>query len=113
MPPIRKNASILKPAEIPILDEEDENSFGTFKIRIIKWKKITKVKKSDQGTMIFLTLNPKGRAFMAAQNISDELLESNDGVQILLDELEKLFVPDKLRHRMDVFETLLNILENS
>ena len=102
--PRKTNTQVTRSADIPILDEEDEAGYDSWKIRVKKWSKVTKEKKSNQGNLLFLTLDPKGKAFMVAQHISEELLETNQGVQALLDELDKLFIPDKLRHRVDIYD---------
>ena len=102
--PRKTNTQVTRSADIPILDEEDEAGYDSWKIRVKKWSKVTKEKKSNQGNLLFLTLDPKGKAFMVAQHISEELLETTQGVQALLDELDKLFIPDKLRHRVDLYD---------
>ena len=41
--------------------------------------------------------------------MDDEILKSNNGVKAILDKLDDHFIPDKLQHRIDVWDTFWDI----
>ena len=58
------------------------------------WMKFTKIKKSEQGA--FLTVKAlKGEARSLAPSMPEEQLDANDGVEVLMKELDKLYLKDK------------------
>ena len=96
-----------KPAEIPLLDEEGLN-YEMWRIRITSWVKVSPEKKSKLATLIFVSLPHK--AFMAARHIDGDIMESAGGVKALLEKLDEIYLPDKLRHRLDVFEQFCGLI---
>ena len=89
-----------KTLDIPELDDSG-NEYINWKIRINKWGTVTNVPKAKRATLIQLALGDKG--FQATKWIPDEILKSNEGVKTLLDTLDEVYIPDKLRHRIAVF----------
>ena len=104
MPNKRQNEG--KPADIPKLDD-DGHDYANWKIRIKKWCTVSKEKISMRATNIQLTLGEKG--FEATKYISEEILKSNTGVAALIEELDKLYIPDKLGKRIVVFRQLYDL----
>ena len=91
---------------IPILGEEVEK-YDSFKFLLGKWCKITKIPPNERANHIILTL--RGKALLAAQHMSDEDIESENGVEKLVKVLDSVYVPDKLRHRLDVYVKFSNL----
>ena len=89
-----------KTTEIPAL-EDDGNEYINWKIRINKWTTVTNVPKAKRATLIQLALGDKG--FQATKWIPDEILKSSEGVKTLLETLDEIYIPDKLRHRIAIF----------
>ena len=77
----------------PVLSESGEN-YEEWKKLTKYWMKFTKIKKSEQGA--FLTVKAlKGEARSLALSIPEEQLDANDGVDVLMKELDKLYLKDK------------------
>ena len=89
-----------KSIDVPVL-EENGNDYINWKIRINKWTTVTNVPKSKRATLIQLSLGEKG--FQATKWITNEVLTSSEGVRILLETLDEIYIPDKLRHRIAIF----------
>ena len=89
---------VKKAIDIPPLDE-DGKDFVNWRLRVRKWCKISKEDK--KALCIQVALGPK--AFQATKHIAEDRLESEEGVDILLETLEKHFIPDKLRNRINMF----------
>ena len=89
-----------KTLDIPEFNDSG-NEYINWKIRINKWGTVTNVPKAKRATLIQLALGDKG--FQATKWIPDEILKSNEGVKTLLDTLDEVYIPDKLRHRIAVF----------
>ena len=89
---------VKKATDIPPLDEEGKD-FVNWILRVRKWCKISKEDK--KALCIQVALGPK--AFQATKHIDEEKLDSEEGVDILLETLEKHFIPDKLRNRINMF----------
>ena len=89
-----------KTTEIPAL-EDDGNEYINWKIRINKWTTVTNVPKAKRATLIQLALGDKG--FQATKWIPDEILKSSEGVKTLLETLDEIYIPDKVRHRIAIF----------
>lgn len=77
----------------PVLSESGEN-YEEWKKLTKYWMKFTKIKKSEQGA--FLTVKAlKGEARSLALSIPEEQLDADDGVDVLMKELDKLYLKDK------------------
>ena len=104
MPP--KNNTGDDSIPVPIL-EDNGNNYDDYKLRVRKWCRVSKVRKSYQATRIQLKLQTK--AFNHTKHIPDDTLFSVNGVDALLEKLDELYIPDKLRHRIEVYKTFSNL----
>ena len=102
MPPKNKNnQSTVRVVDVPKLDDDGANYFN-WKLRTQKWCLISKVPISERALSIQCGL--VGDAFEVTEHITVEDLQSKDGVKILLEALDEFYIPDKLRHRIEVFD---------
>ena len=99
MPP-KNNQQSAKPAELPKLDDDGKN-FNNWKLRIEKWRIISKVPIKDQAIAVQCTFGDKG--FEATKHLTNETLQTKEGLSLLLEALEEFYIPDKLRYRIEVF----------
>ena len=104
MPPKSKQVNG-KPTDVPKLDD-DGADYDNWKIKVRKWCKVSKIKKSQQATYLQLALGIKG--FQATKHIPDEDLETKTGVKLLIDALDEFYIPDKLQHRIILWRTFYN-----
>ena len=90
-------------SDIPVLDEDGIN-FTNYKIKAKKWTITTNVKKSFHAIKLQNRL-PED-AFTHTRYLTNEELQSKEGVDILLKKLDELYEPDKLQHRKQLFDKL-------
>ena len=97
-------------SSIPILASDGSN-YKTWKIKVYKWCKVTKIKTKKRAIELQLKLPTDGPIdiFHLTSHISDERLQSRRGVDRLLKVLDESFVPDRLQDRMQVFEEMRSL----
>ena len=99
-----------KPRDVPPLDD-DGVDYDNWKIRVRKWCKISKEERRFRALSIQVALGPK--AFQACKHLEEEKLESDEGVELLIETLDKYFIPDKLRHRIGMFRKHMEMKRSS
>ena len=85
----------------------DDNKYETFKRDVHIWSKLSTLPKKKQALAIHLTL--RGRAKNASSQLTDAQLESDDGVALIFEKLDALFLPDKSRRQFSAFNKLYNL----
>ena len=97
-------------SSIPILASDGSN-YKTWKIKVKKWEKVTKIKTKKRAIELQLKLPTDGPIdiFHLTSHIADERLQSSRGVDRLLKVLDESFVPDRLQDRMQVFEEMRSL----
>ena len=83
----------------PILENNDD--YEVWKRDVELWQEFTDLSKAKQGVAVNLCL--RGRARVAASEIPIVDLKKDDGVNILLDRLDKIFLLDEGSRKFGVF----------
>ena len=96
---------------VPILNS-DGSGFNQWKRDIRLWCSVTKVAASKKATVIYLS-SLKGKAKTATQHISEETLKSTEGLNILIETLEKVFLPSKPMRLFNANNKLRNTIRKS
>ena len=94
----------------PKLDSEGAG-FKTWKVDIELWTTVTKVAKKDRAITIYLSL--VGKPKLAAQQISQDQLKQEDGVEILLKTLGNEFLPNKAMRLFNANNKLRHVVRKS
>ena len=89
--------------KIPKLDP-DGSGFSTWKRDITLWSSVTRIQITLRATHIYLEL--EGKAKLAAEQILQEDLQSNNGVELLIQALEKRFLPKKPMRIFNAYNNL-------
>ena len=112
MPPKRKRSAVTvnKSIEVPKLDIEN-HGYDSWKGQIDIWCEVCKEPVKERGMIIRLTLD--GPALAAAEHVPKALLKSEDGVQLLLEQLDRLFIPDAIQRDFAVQNTFYRMLRPS
>ena len=100
MPP-KNTQQVVKVVDVPKLDDDGAN-YNNWKLRTQKWCIISKTPISEQGLSIQCVLGENG--FEATKHLTNAVLQTKEGVELLLEALDEFYIPDKLRHRIEVFE---------
>ena len=96
-----------KYSDVPILDS-DGVTFVNWKIKTNIWcEGETSIESEKKVGKILLKL--PDRAFDYVKDIPKEDLNTKEGVKVLLDKLEELYIPDKLQERIRVHKKLYNM----
>ena len=74
------------------------------------WCIISKTPIYDQALSIQCVLG--NNDFEATKHLTNEVLRSKEGVELLLEALDEFYIPDKLRHRIEVFEKFNTLRRN-
>ena len=96
---------------VPILNS-DGSGFNQWKRDIRLWCSVTKVAASKKATVIYLTAL-KGKARTATQHILEETLQSAQGLNILIETLDKVFLPSKPMRLFNANNKLRNTIRKS
>ena len=80
-------------AHPPFLAENDTD-YEEWKKLTKMWRKFTKFKKAEQGSVLAVKAL-KGEARSLALSIPEDQLDADDGVETLFNELDKLYLKDK------------------
>ena len=108
MPPKNTQQSV-KVVDVPKLDDVGANYF-IWKLRTQKWCIISKTPISDRGLSIQYALG--NNAFEVTEHLTLEVLQSKEDVKLLLEALDEFYIPDKLRHRIEVFDKFSTLRRN-
>ena len=100
-------ASVIK--EPPRFSNEDQ--YEAWKRDVKIWVKLSTLNKKKQSLAIHLSL--QGRAKNASSQLTDDELESDEGVEKILAKLDALFLPDKSRRQFAAFDKLYNLRRKS
>ena len=87
--------------DVPEMNEKE--SYETWKTKIKKWCLFNGGFK-DQA--LFLAYKLKDKAYRAVENINALKLQGENGMDILFDALDKVFLPDKIQRHFDRYCTL-------
>ncbi|CAL4116735.1 unnamed protein product, partial [Meganyctiphanes norvegica] len=90
---------------VPILDRDERYVY--FRCDLKKWCASTRLKPSERATLIYFHL-PE-RAQDATRHISTEQLRGPTGVDILLKELDSVYLPAKSYRRQQAFKKIIKI----
>ena len=82
--------------------------YAIWKKEIDLWCQITKVPAANRAITIYFSL--KGKARKAAQQIPQDELRTNSGINILLEKLDKLIVPSEALRLFNAHNTLRNVV---
>ena len=93
-------------SNIPILDK-DGVTFVNWRIRTEIWADNTSISSKHKAGKILTKL--PDRAFEHVKDIPREVRRSKQGVQIILDKLAELFIPDRLGDRIRIHTRLYNM----
>ena len=85
----------------------DNNKYETFRRDVHIWSKLSTLPKKKQALDIHLTL--RGWTKNASFQLTDAQLESDDGVELVFEKLDALFLPDKSRRQFSAFNKLYNL----
>ena len=85
----------------------NDESYETWKKDIEIWAKLTDLKKPKQALAIHLSLT--GKARIASSELSVESLNSDSGVELILEKLDALFLLDKGRRQFAAFKNLYDL----
>ena len=88
-----KNKSKIKYETPPVFDPEN-TMYEEWRISLGDWCHITGTALEDQGTAV--RMNLLGTAKQAAQNVSTEDIRSIHGVKKVVEELDKVFIPEAM-----------------
>ena len=89
----------------------DDSAYESWKKDITIWCKFTDIPVEKQALGIHLSLT--GRARIATSEIEISDLEKKDGVQIIIEKLDNLFLADKGRRQFAAFHSLYNFRRSS
>ena len=81
-----------KEPKLPVLDP-DGKKILSWKKDIRLWKNVTKIDKKERATHLYLALD--GNAKLAAEQVDEEDLNSENGLELLIEALEERFLPKK------------------
>ena len=84
---------------------KDDISYESWKKEISIWQRFTTLDKKKQGLAIFLSLDGKAREIVLELDI--EVMNNDDGVEKVLEQLDKLYLKDKMQlsyQAYDAFE---------
>ena len=85
---------------------ENDSAYENWKRDIGIWCELTELGKNKRALAIHLALT--GRARIASSEIKVEDLKKDNGVDILLEKLDTLFLPEKSRRQFAAFQKLYN-----
>ena len=91
------------PPQLP----RDGAGYNIWKNEIEMWCEVTKVPAISRAISIYFSL--EGKAKTTAQHIKLGLLRTNDGVRILLEALDKVFLPNAAMRLLNVSNNLRNL----
>ena len=97
------NTNFTNPPQLP----RDGAGYNIWKNEIEMWCQVTKVPPISRAIAIYFTL--KGKAKTTAQHIKQGLLKTNDGVKILLEALDKVFLPNAAMRLLNVSNNLRHL----
>ena len=80
--------------------------YEEWKKEVIIWENVTTLEKKTQGCALVLSLS--GNARKAARNIPIEDLKKDNGVELVLKELDKYYAKDQGRKQMKAFDNFIN-----
>lgn len=83
-----------------------DGAYETWKTDVEIWIKLTDLEKPKQALAIHLSL--EGRARIASSEISADVLNSDDGVKVLINKLDGIFLADAGRRQFAAFHDLYN-----
>lgn len=83
--------------EVPQLEEDYED----WKFRLLLWRTVCGIEKKYQASHVYLTLKNKARE--AIRGITIEELQQDNGIELLLEKLDKVFLPDKAIRQFSTF----------
>ena len=90
---------------------EDDSAYEEWRKDILLWTQLTELDKKKQAISIHLSLT--GLARSASSEIPAEDLSKDNSVNILLDKLDGLFLPDKGRRQFTAFHNLYTLKRGS
>ena len=93
--------------QLPSLDP-DGNGISTWKRDINLWNSITKIPLTQRATHIYLALD--GKAKLAAEQIPPEDLQSNNGLELLIQALDERFLPKKPMRIFNAYNNLRYVI---
>ena len=94
--------------EIPPAFDTSKTTYDVWKTTIEDWCFLTGTPPEEQGTAIRTVLT--GEALQAAQHVSKEDIRSPNGVQKLLKELDRIFIPDAMVRNFLIQHQLFRML---
>ena len=86
---------------------ENELNYESWRKDVQIWARVTDVPKEKQALVVHLSLSGRARNVSSQIPVSD--LESDDGLKVLLEKLDNLFLPDKGRRQFMAFNELYNM----
>ena len=95
----------------PILNI-DGSGFNQWKRDIRLWSRVTKTTAPNKATVVYLN-SLRGKAKTATQQITEETLRSTEGLNILIETLEKVFLPSKPMRLFNANNKLRNTIRKS
>ena len=102
--PVTSNTTKL--ADVPELTSDE--GYETWKTKIKKWC----VLNSLDHQALFISIKLKNKAYRAVENIDAEKLKGEEGMTLLFDALDKVFLPDKIQRLFDLY-CLLHTMKRS
>ena len=97
--------------KVPKLDP-DGHGLSTWKRDVNLWNTVTRIPLHFRATHVYLDAL-EGKAKLAAEQISQEDLQSNNGVEILIQALEKRFLPKKPMRIFNAYNNLRYVIRKS
>ena len=90
---------------------EKSTSYDSWKLSLQMWQVVTDLKVEQQGPAVFLSLTDKAKD--AVSELGIEVIKTADGVNKILEKLEKIYKKDSVDAAYDAFEAFINYKRES
>lgn len=86
----------------PVFEPKEDNDYASWKNDVEVWQCFTKEEPKRQGPAVYLSLKGKAREAVRAISVND--LKGDDGVQVILQKLDKVFQSDETARAYHAFK---------
>ena len=97
--------------ETPPTFDPEKTTYDVWKTALADWRHVTGTSLEDQGSVIRMHL--LGEAKRAAQHVELDDIRSRQGVQKLLEELDRVFIPDAMVREFQLQHKLFRLVRSS
>ena len=88
---------------------QEDMVYKTWKNKLNMWQIITLVPKKEQGIVVLLdSLEGNGKAEKAIADIKAEEVNNGDGIKVIIDKLDQIFLEESVGEAYKVYSSFIN-----